>query len=293
VSRPSRIVVGYQGGPTGHDAVEFARRWCRASGDRLLVVTVHPGPHAPGPARVDAEFVAYERAEADRLLEEARALVGTEVDADFRRVDAGSAAHGLSDLRQEEGSLLVLGASGAAGMRRTLPGSTAQRVLSGSESPVVVVPKGYAESPAGELRTVAAAFVGTPDGRVALEQAVRIAGRLSGGVRAVSVVPDTRVTPSLGDTGQFATDQREDYRRSLDEAISSTGAAGSGVEVVADLRDGPVVETLTELGPDDGDLLVCGSRGYGPVRRVLLGGVSSRVAQNARLPVVLTPRGDS
>jgi nucleotide-binding universal stress UspA family protein len=39
------------------------------------------------------------------------------------------------------------------------------------------------------------------------------------------------------------------------------------------------------------DLLVCGSRGYGPVRAVLLGGVSRRVAAEARCPVIVLPRG--
>ena len=52
----------------------------------------------------------------------------------------------------------------------------------------------------------------------------------------------------------------------------------------------PVVESLAALGPDDVDLLVCGSRGYGPARRVLLGGVSSPLIRRARLPVAVVPR---
>jgi nucleotide-binding universal stress UspA family protein len=44
------------------------------------------------------------------------------------------------------------------------------------------------------------------------------------------------------------------------------------------------VESLAALGPDDVDMLVCGSRG-GPIRRVLLGGVSSRLIRRARLSV--------
>jgi nucleotide-binding universal stress UspA family protein len=39
------------------------------------------------------------------------------------------------------------------------------------------------------------------------------------------------------------------------------------------------------------DLLVCGSRGYGPLRAVLLGGVSRRLAADARCPVIVLPRG--
>jgi nucleotide-binding universal stress UspA family protein len=44
------------------------------------------------------------------------------------------------------------------------------------------------------------------------------------------------------------------------------------------------------LGPDNVDVLVCGSRGYGPVRRVLLGGVSSRLIRSAQLPLTVVPR---
>jgi hypothetical protein len=59
------------------------------------------------------------------------------------------------------------------------------------------------------------------------------------------------------------------------------------------LLEGAVVDSLAALGPDDVDLLVCGSRGYGPVRRVLLGGVSSRLIRGARLPVAVVPRAAS
>ena len=39
------------------------------------------------------------------------------------------------------------------------------------------------------------------------------------------------------------------------------------------------------------DLLVMGSRGYGPTRAVLLGGVSRRVSAEAACPVLIIPRG--
>jgi nucleotide-binding universal stress UspA family protein len=84
----------------------------------------------------------------------------------------------------------------------------------------------------------------------------------------------------------------------LDKARDSFGKAlefaGAGVppelEPRTVLLEGPVVESLARLGPDDVDLLVCGSRGYGPARRVLLGGVSSRLIRRARLPVAVVPR---
>jgi nucleotide-binding universal stress UspA family protein len=68
--------------------------------------------------------------------------------------------------------------------------------------------------------------------------------------------------------------------------------APADLEVTGRVLPGPVVDALSDVGYDDCDLLVCGSRGYGPVRRVLLGGVSSRVVRHSKVPVVLTPRGD-
>ena len=60
-----KVVVGYEGGPTGHDALTFAAQWALARRDPLTVATVHPGAAPIGLARVDAEWVAYERTEAD------------------------------------------------------------------------------------------------------------------------------------------------------------------------------------------------------------------------------------
>ena len=38
------------------------------------------------------------------------------------------------------------------------------------------------------------------------------------------------------------------------------------------------------------DLLFAGSRGYGPLRRALLGSVSGALVRDAGCPVVITPR---
>jgi nucleotide-binding universal stress UspA family protein len=54
---------------------------------------------------------------------------------------------------------------------------------------------------------------------------------------------------------------------------------------------GEVVDELSVVGERGVDLLVCGSRGYGPVRRVLLGTVSAALVRQASLPVLVVPRG--
>jgi nucleotide-binding universal stress UspA family protein len=63
-----------------------------------------------------------------------------------------------------------------------------------------------------------------------------------------------------------------------------------GVEVEIDAVIGDPAEVLVDLSRHI-DLLVCGSRGYGPVRGVLLGSVSRRIVREVHRPVTVLPRG--
>jgi len=111
-----------------------------------------------------------------------------------------------------------------------------------------------------------------------LRMAVRVALRIPARLTLYSVLGQSseRYSYLVG---------RTDEQAFLDKARDSFGKAlefaGAGVppelEPRTVLLEGAVVESLARLGPDDVDLLVCGSRGYGPARRVLLGGVSSRL----------------
>ena len=62
------------------------------------------------------------------------------------------------------------------------------------------------------------------------------------------------------------------------------------MEVEADVSVGDPADFLIAAS-EFLDLLVCGSRGYGPTRAVLLGGVSRRVTSEAQCPVIVLARG--
>ncbi|MGZ5314181.1 MAG: universal stress protein, partial [Solirubrobacterales bacterium] len=55
------------------------------------------------------------------------------------------------------------------------------------------------------------------------------------------------------------------------------------------LKEGDPAATLSEQGAEL-DLIVIGSRGYGPVRAALLGAVSAQLVRTAPCPVLVTPR---
>ena len=85
----------------------------------------------------------------------------------------------------------------------------------------------------------------------------------------------------------FLSSLREQAQAALDDALA---AVPDGVEATAELLEGDVVAELASLDEREVDLLVCGSRGYGPVRRVLLGGVVRRLSRRAASPLVVVPR---
>lgn len=276
------IIAAYKG-PAGPDVLTFATRWRGASGRPIQVVTVYPGAAPLGAGRVDVEWVAHNREEAEAILDGARAaLDGT--DAVFRAVAADSAPRGLHGVMEAAGpgAVAVVGSRNTKGIRRTSPGSTADRLLAGAPGSVVLVPWDYEEMPQPQVRRIAVAYIDTPDGRAALAAAREHAKEVAASVDLVSVLPDTLVRPSLGEPRRFAEEQRRDY-------VASLEAAARPDERVR-LLEGPIVDALGQLQPDDADLLVCGSRGYGPARRVLLGGVSARLLKVARVPVMVVPR---
>jgi nucleotide-binding universal stress UspA family protein len=255
-----------------------------------IVATVYPEEHPLGIGRVDVEWATYVREQAEILQDQARATVGDA--ALYRNVASTSAAHGLADLAEDVDAVLVIvGTAQEAGLTRALLGSSTERLLHGAPAPVTVVPPGWRRSAPERISSIGVAYVDTRDGREALRRAVRVARRIPARLTLYTVLGQSseRYSYLVGRTDEqaFWDKARDSYGKALEFA-----AAGVPPELEPQtvLLQGAVVESLAALAPDDVDLLVCGSRGYGPVRRVLLGGVSSQLIRSARLPVAVVPR---
>jgi nucleotide-binding universal stress UspA family protein len=82
-------------------------------------------------------------------------------------------------------------------------------------------------------------------------------------------------------------DIERESRRAFEEEIAALpgDVRAEGVFVVGD-----AARELSDQSQGV-DLLLLGSRGYGPLRAVLLGGVSHVVVRNAACPVIVLPRG--
>jgi len=287
------IVVGHDGTEGGDDASTLGAQLANATGEDLVVVTFYPEENPIGAGRVDAEWVAYMREHAEEANGAARKfLEAAGVTAAYRVVGSHSAAHGLDDVAEEvHASMIVVGSSPRGARRRILAGSTAERLLHGASCPVAVAPRGVRERPAdAPVARIGVAFVDSDEARVALSVAVELAQRTGAALTLYTVVaPRAEFSPVAGRASEesLMAAVRESVRASMDTALADLPA---GMEAADELLEGDVVEQLAALDERECDLLVFGSRGYGPVRRVLLGGVSRRLMRRAACPVVVVPR---
>jgi nucleotide-binding universal stress UspA family protein len=120
-----------------------------------------------------------------------------------------------------------------------------------------------------------------------------VAARLAGLVHAtLRVIAVTGVISATDETMAAAREHGAvDYRLDLQALLLDRVA-----ELPDELRAQPIFKrgdpgTVLLAQAEQGiDLMVIGSRGYGPVKAALLGGVSARVVTEAPCPVLVTPR---
>jgi nucleotide-binding universal stress UspA family protein len=92
---------------------------------------------------------------------------------------------------------------------------------------------------------------------------------------------------SFAETYRDVVDARlETARNAVDRALE----ACEDVPASGDVRLGDAAHELTALSGDC-DLLVLGSRRWGPIRRLALGSTSEQVIRQAACPVLVPPRG--
>jgi nucleotide-binding universal stress UspA family protein len=260
--------------------VHFAAAAARFADVPLIIASIRADV-APAPsARVDLL-----REELDRLC--ADLAHDDRVDVRARIVKASPPAGVTRALRtvidEEHPSLVAVGSSKRGAIGRVAPGTTAQRIINGSSCPVVVIPHGH-EAPR-ELTTVGVAFVPTPEGRRAVHEAAAIARMCDAGLHVLTVAK----AGLDGDASAGRAGHAERNRAELDAVLAELA---DDLPTECEVLVGDPADALVTVSSHL-DLLVMGSRGYGPPLGALLGSVSRRVTMKARCPVLVVPRSQA
>ncbi|MGZ5312997.1 MAG: universal stress protein [Solirubrobacterales bacterium] len=277
-----KIVVGFNESEEACDALHLAHGLQAATGGELHVAVGGP-PDGPAPWGAEA-LGDVEGERFERLFSRAEKRLGS---SDFIRepMESLSAARGLTELAEQiEADLVVLGSTHRGPFARVFPGSVASRLLEGCPCAVAVAPRGHARRRHFGLGIVGVGYDGSPESEVALRSARQLAAQLGAKVRVITVVPDR---PPNGGRDPSVPVLREHMRTALERVQAREGR---DLEII--LAEGGPAAVLADQGIET-DLLVVGSRGYGPARAVLLGDVTAELIQTAPCPVVAVPRGAS
>ena len=270
------VLVGVDGRPGGDDAVALARQLA-SPGARVALANIYGS--VSWPAGSSGIFLDDQRAEAKAFLERERDRWpgATPVYA-----CASTVGRGLHELAADRGAdLIVVGSTHRGIPGKVFIGDDTRAAFYGAPCAIAIAPHGYAaaETP---LTRIAVAYDDTPESHRALAAARRVAELTGAGITVMRVVgpEDVRHTAPLPADWPSATAALVDQaQRSLDAIDGVEGIAVSG---------GPR-EELTQLAADV-NLLIVGSRGYGPLGCVLHGSVSSYLERHVSSALLVIPR---
>jgi nucleotide-binding universal stress UspA family protein len=272
------VLVGVDGRPTGRDAIALASRLTDPDG-KLTLAHVHEGELRPSHAITPA-LVAEEREESHKLLEQERSEA--DVKAELVSVVSPSPGRGLhQQAERQNADLLVVGSCSHGAFGRAMLGDDARAALNGAPCAVAIASLGYAEHPS-PIAKVGVGYNGSQESEAALAMARKLATPTKGTLHALEVVSIPTyafsgvTTPATGDSIDAM------LREARDRAKRLPDVEGHAVY-------GLTGEELAAFG-DQVDILVVGSRGYGPMRRLVLGSTSDYLERHARCSLLVLPR---
>jgi nucleotide-binding universal stress UspA family protein len=275
----NEVLVGVDSRPGGRDAIVLATRLL-ADGGRLTLAHIHGGTSHTARGSTTGTAASVEQ-DALALLQKERDA--TEVQAELLSFKASSPGHGLHVLAEQRAAdLIVVGSCSRSGIGRAMLGDDTRAALNGAPCAVAVAVRGYFEHPL-PIATIGVGYDGSPESERALEAAREIAARNRSLIRALHVVMLPAYTfagigpPAVGESVDA---MLEDASKEIESLPGVQGRAVYGLPG----------EELAAFG-EEVDLLVVGSRNYGPVKRLMLGSTSNHLQRHALCSLLVLPRG--
>jgi nucleotide-binding universal stress UspA family protein len=261
----SGIVVGFDGTEEAYDALELAERLRSATGKELILAVVDENAPPPSDAGGYWEYQQNYFAEMGRKAVEH--LGHREIS---RRTASDSAPAALQQIAEaEDADVIVLGSTHRGQVGRVLAGSVGERLLAGAPCSIAIAPKGFADASHPSLGIIGVGSDGGEESQLALATAADLTRGSDSSLRLIGVA------------GEHDAHMEAELAGALERC--------RGVPAERKLVVGEPAAALVDQGVEL-DLLVIGSRDYGPVRSVLLGGVSREVMRIAPCPVIVVPR---
>jgi nucleotide-binding universal stress UspA family protein len=282
------LVLGYDPEHGGDDVLSFGRIASEVLAAKPVVFTALPWPQLMVGLKEAEGQLEDEMAERFRRIHEEL----DDLEVETQVAASGTPASALHELAEEESArMIVIGSSHRGPIGRTLAGDVGESLLHGAGCAVAIVPQGYAERDQHRLNHIGVAFDGSPEAWVALETAIGLAERCHGVVTVITVADYPRygyaAAWSLLVEGELHDAERQDKERLLGVA---TSRIPDRYEANSRVITGEPAHVLSQVSGEF-DLLVAGSRSWGPLRRTMLGSTTRKLVRSSGCPVLVLPRG--
>ena len=280
------IVVAVDGGKQQPSALALAAALARTSGGSLTVVTVYPWSRWS--QRLGNAYELTVREDAQAILADASRSLG-DLPHTTRAVADLSAPRALDAVCSELGAdLLVVGSCHRGPVGRTVLSGTTERLLHGAPCPVAIAPHDFDGMTLG---AVGVGYDASPEAEVALDWALALAKDAGARLELEGVVEPVVIAAPMGGIPYSYETLTDSLRAELREELTEAARrAGDDVEVTVNEFEGPAADRLASAARGV-DLLVVGSRGYGPLRSIMVGSVGHALSHTCPRPLVIVPRG--
>lgn len=284
----TRIAAGIDGFPEGRDAAALGQSLAVATGAELMLVAVHSTAPLPMPPALSYRSLRKQsqlelRDVRDSLAPGARTLTATDH-------SVARALHRV--VHRHHRDLLVVGSSRQGPDGRVRIGKRTRQLLCHFECALAVAPRGLHANPQQGLRRIGVGYDASPESESALALAASIAAGAGADLHVQAVVDD-RVTVFARSVldGAVETEWDEAISTEMDEIRTRAVAAGEriGAQLDVGVARGRPANMLLELS-EHVDLLVIGSRDWGPTARLLLGSTGEALMHDAASAILAVPR---
>lgn len=274
----STVIVGVEPSHREHlDAIALGATLARVSHSSLVLVSVYEPRHAAWRSL----GASYEHALNKAVVRFGDRLDGLGVEQlVLPGASAARVLHNLADQRSPYA--VVVGSSPRAPWGQVELGNVSERVLHGGGARTVLAPRGYVSNE-DRFDSIGVGLGGTPESDDALCTGVALARQAGAALRVITVFDPADYIHALG-----ATDGPDELRLHAEHTLDDAVRGADDARVTGELLDGDPGDVLTRLSSEL-DLLVLGSRSYGPLRAVLLGGVSGALVHRAVCPLMIVP----
>ncbi len=278
-----RVVVGCDGTEGARDAVALAAAIAAATGAGLSLVGVHSTSLFPIPQESDRRTLRH-HAEAilhkERELQAPNALVHTVVDFSVPRALRHYAEHWNADL-------VVLGSEATAVVGHVAIGRRGRQLLYDAPFALAIAQRDLHKREF-KIGKIGLGFDGESESQAALAMAAAL-GRAAGAEIDVMTVVDDHIPHLSGEwmagrNGHHVEERRDAALASAQSALADLDVSAHVEAVVGD--PGVQLRTLSE----NVDLIVVGSRRWGPFARLVAGGVGETLVTDSSCSVLIVPR---